>query len=151
MSRRRALSFLELLLTIALLSLVLLALFSTTTYSNRRSFDAYYEYLALALAKEPIEIFRGFGYHWLAGYDRHPLPAYPLAWSPIADADLGLVLHPAEAAGFRRHIALTPVTDGRTRAIRVRVTVAPAAANRVMTWLSRDEVVLEALIPEKPL
>lgn len=149
--QRRGLTFLEVLLTMVLLSVALLALLSTTSSANRGSQDAYYEFMAFSLAKEPIEIFRGFGYHWLSEYEKHPLPPFPLDWAPISDSQLGMVLHPAEAASFRRTISLTKVGNDRTRGIRVRVTVAPVGLSRVMAWLSRDEVTMEALIPEKPL
>jgi len=145
-ARRRAFSFVELLIGLIFLSLVLLSLMWMNSSSNRGAMDAYYEMLAFSLAREPIEIFRGFGYDWARTYPAHPLPDFPVAeWRPVLiDPN---ALYPVEAGSFQRFLELEPVERNGVRAMRVRVRVSPLGA----TWMSRPEIALDALITEQPL
>ena len=64
-SRRRdsrGFSLIELLLAMIFLSLVMLSIMWLNSSSSRSSMDAYYEFMAIQLALEPIEVFRTFGY-----------------------------------------------------------------------------------------
>lgn len=151
--RRRAFTLIEVLVGMLFLSLALLGLLTLNSSSNRGTMDAYYEFMALSLAQEPIEIFRGFGYHWLCDLEARRIaapPEYPLEWSEIHDQTFSEVSYPSEACLFQRHIGLTPVEKGGVKAIRVKVRVGPRAQTRAMAWLSRTEVALEALILEGP-
>ena len=151
--RRSAFTLIEMLVGMLFLSLALLGLMTMNSSSNRGTMDAYYEFMALSLAQEPIEIFRGFGYHWLvdlqAGRIAAP-PEYPLGWSEIRDQSFAEVSYPSEACLFQRHIELTPLENGGVRAIRVRVRIGPKAQTRAAAWLSRTDVSLDALILEQP-
>ncbi len=145
---RPGFSLLEVLIACFLLALALLQLLWMNRYSNEWAMDAYYRAMATSLAREPIVIFRGFGARWLRDYEKHQLPQYPLGWSPIREADGDLSMHPAESGVFQRNISLTNLEQAGSRGVRVTVTVVPEGGTRVMRWLRRDQLVLEALIPE---
>ena len=151
MGALRGFALLEVVLACCILAISVGGLFWMTGQANRSSMDANFEFLALNLAREPLDAFRGFGYDWLQEYEKHPLPAFPLGWSPIVDSDLGMVLHPAECSEFLRYISLHPVEEQGTRAIRVHVEVTPAGQSQAMAWFMRRGVSLETLVVEKPL
>jgi prepilin-type N-terminal cleavage/methylation domain-containing protein len=150
--KSRGFSFVEFLVAMMILSVSILSLLWMSSYSKKGSMDAYYEFLAFSLAKEPIEVFRAFGYQWLQDYDSHPLARYPVNVGPAAignnptDPDQ----HPFEASQFVRSISLAPADHQGLRAFKVTVEVGPAGKNRVETWLRKDNVQLEALIVETP-
>ena len=148
---RRRFVLLEVVMATCLLAIGTIGLFWMSSQANRGAMDSYFGFLALNLAKEPLEVFRGFGYDWLKEYDKHPLPSFPLELSPIVDSELGLVHHPAECAMFKRSITLTPVEEHGTRAIRVQVQVVPIEQTQVMVWFMRQSIVLEGMVVEKPL
>lgn len=105
--------------------------------------DSYYEMVALSLAREPIEIFRGFGYDWLATYDSHPIDEFPtFTWKRVTGSGYSTNQRPVETEVFQRHIALEQVEEAGIPAIRVRVSIAPVG----VSWLTQNEITLEGLI-----
>lgn len=143
-SRRLAFTLIEILVCLGILSACLLPLYFATSVANRGSMDTYYEFLAEALAQEPIEVFRAIGYRALVDYTKQPLPDYPLGWQDLAAQDWQKM--PAEAGVFRRLIEIVPATrdSDDPPALLVRVTVAPTGS----TWLTRSQIVAETLIVE---
>ena len=148
--RRRGFTLVELLVSMLFLSLVLLGLLMMNSSSTRGSMDAYLELLAFTLAKEPIEVFRNFGYEWTTNYPNHPLPKYPLGNHPVVGGS-GIDRYPFDEGTFEREISLHPFQDPQTKIgmIRVRVTVRPRTQH-ARAWFSRkDGVSLEALLFEE--
>lgn len=150
--RRRGFSMTELLIAILFLSLVLAGLLSLSSMSNRQTMDAYYEFLALQLALEPIEVFRALGYHRLKEYSAQPFDMYPLGLNEVRDAHGGGIVHPVEASSFMRDISLemldnrdNPLVNG----IKVTVRVIPKVRSRIAAWLIQG-VTVEALVMERP-
>ena len=147
--KRCGFSLIEVLLAAFFLSMVLIGILWMNSFSGKSSLDAYYEFLALQLAMEPIEVFRAFGYEWLKNYADHPLPDYPVGWADISqNSTQKKVKHPLECRYFQREITLTPVTKGNQKAVRITVRVAPKAQTRVKTWLSKDVVSFSSLVVE---
>ncbi|MBF0544762.1 MAG: hypothetical protein HQM08_10030 [Candidatus Riflebacteria bacterium] len=144
MRKRKALSLLEVLFAGALLTIAILPLLWMTKYSEQSSMDAYYELLAMNLVKEPIEIFRGLGYEWLAANPKSPHPDYPIGDQQIPGDGLK---RPVEASSFKRRIDLKIMTAEKIA--QVTVTVYPAGQNRVQAWLSDSATTMEALISAK--
>ncbi len=144
----------ELLVSMAFLSLALLSLMMMNSYSSKSSMDTYYEYLAFSLAREPIEVFRSFGYRWLKTYDNHPLARYPANAGPaqIIDSPTDPDQHPFEAGLFEREISISDATFGGTPALRDSVAVRPVKRSRVEPCLRRgkDDIRMEALIVDGP-
>lgn len=138
------------------LSIALLALLWMNRGANRAAMDAYYEFLASSLAREPIEVFRGQGFQWLEKYQKGEIPTledYVLGETDLEDRPFARIQRPPEAAGFRRRITVTPVQmpDNSLKGFKVRVAVFPRASSRVSVWLSGGgEVALEALIFDRP-
>jgi len=148
----------ELLVAMAFLALALLSMLWMNTYSSKGSMDAYYEFLAFSLAREPIEVFRSFGYKWLAKYDNHPLARYPANSGPqqIIDSAGNPDQHPFEAGLFEREILIADAdyqdstTGQKILAKKVTVYVRPVKKSRVDNWLRKDEIQLEAFIVDGP-
>ena len=118
--------------------------------------DAYYEGLALMLAKEPLELYRGLGFAWLndliagkVSLDCDALKACPPnAWLSLDKAPAGL--YPTEVEMFHRFIKVTgPTTISGLRTFAVSVTVVPKQLSRVEAWFSRNQVVLNGIIIER--
>lgn len=140
----------ELLVSMFFLSLALLGLLMMNSYSTKGSMDAYLELIAFTLAKEPIEVFRNFGYEWTASYQDHPLPKYPLGNHPVVSGT-GIDRYPFDEGTFEREVALQPFRDPQSGIgmVKVRVTVRPRTSH-AKSWFSRKEgVSLEALLFEE--
>jgi len=141
----------EVVIAAVFMAIALLGLLELNSSSNRTFMDAYYEFLACQLAKEPIEVFRAFGYRWLLTYQNHELPDYPLnEWKSFAGDKLDPSTHPPEVAYFERRIELIQENQQFPPAIKVVVTIRPSNESRIRTWLRRDPIKMEALIIEQP-
>lgn len=151
--RRRQLSgfsMVELLISMLFLSVTLFSLLTLASSSNRQSMDAQYEFLALALAREPVEVLRSFGYDWLNEYQAHPLPKFPLGTTQVKDEEvLQHAPYPADAHGFEREIVLSDVAEGAVKGKKIEVRVRPLLQSRVAAWFRRpddNDVRVEALV-----
>ena len=137
----------------AFMSVAMLSMFWMNRASNKGSMDAYYELLAFSLAKEPIEVFRGFGYDCVKqiaeGKVASPKRYKIGSAEPITFDDTDMLQYPAEAKLFQRQIDLKPESGG-VNAIRITVTVSNIGQSRAAVWMSRNSVKLEGLIVESP-
>lgn len=144
--RRKALSLIEILIAMVILSVALFALMIMNSSSNKGSMDAYYDLQAAQLAQEPLEILSAFGYRWLAS-PANQLADYPLnRWMEVSDSKR----YSPEAMQFERTIELEPITEGPAKAIRIKVSVRPKEAERAKKWVSRALLVMQALVLESP-
>ncbi|MDD2999083.1 MAG: hypothetical protein PHV05_08495 [Candidatus Riflebacteria bacterium] len=152
--KKRAFSLLEIIIAMAFLSVAILSMFWMNRASNQGSMDAYYEFLAFSLAREPIEVFRGFGYDYLKMIADGSVS--PPAWYSVGalkDIDFDFMSdmqYPAEARLFQRMVELSPVASGKLNGIRIKVTVAVKGQSRVEVWMSRKSVSLESIVMERP-
>jgi len=142
--KRRAFSLVEILIAMVILSVAMFALLVMNSSSNKGSMDAYYDLQAVQLAKEPLEILSAFGYRWLAD-PANELPGYPLnRWTTAS----GTSRYPMDANQFERIIERDTVTDGSAKAIRIKVTVRARESENMKKVFLRNQMVLQALIPE---
>ena len=147
-------TFIEILVATVFLAIALMSLIWTNFSSRHVAMDSYFEFMAVSIAKEPLEVFRGFGYDWLENYKNGKIAApansvlstMPLGkWYSLKTEPAGL--YPAEAAQFKRFVTVSaPITVGKIIAFRVKVEVAPAQQTRVESWLSRNKVTLQTLV-----
>ena len=72
MMKRKAFTLVEILIAMFLMSVVILSIFLLNQSANKSSMDAYYEMLCFSLAREPIEVFRGFGYKTMEDIVKDP-------------------------------------------------------------------------------
>ena len=150
---KRAFSLVEILVALLFISLTLFSLFQLNQQSSKGSMDAYYETLALSLAREPLEVFRGLGFAWLDDCLNGKVP--PLAEFPFDDQVVGEdpaseFTYPTEASQFRRRIDVEPCSDQGLRGYRIVVQVYPSGENFVQKWLSRKKIELRGVIVELP-
>lgn len=150
---RRGFSMVEILVAMLFLSVVILSYLVINQQANRGAMDAYYELLAFLLAREPIEVFRSFGFRnlkMMSDLGGSPIPIYPLnTWAAIQGT--GVMQHPTEAEHFERRISLSTVPSvGGIQAVKVKVEVRAIGQSRVQAWLSRQTIVLETLVVEEP-
>lgn len=144
-------SFVEVLLALLIVSLLFLPLFTQMSQNRKSSLDSTAELLAHALAEEPIEIFRGFGYRWASTYGQtHAIPGYPLdVWHEIVGTMPSIIDRPSHAVDFWRIITLQPLA-GPFPGLRMRVKVSPRGGSRLDRWLTQEEIVAESILLEKP-
>jgi Tfp pilus assembly protein PilV len=149
------LSLLEIVIAIFFMSIAILSFFTMNQASNRSSMDAYYEFLAFSLAKEPIEVFRGFNYDYLSAIvfqGAAPPSIYPtdgnfhdITFDPTIDMQ-----YPSESTLFQRKIELSAVSGSILKGIKIKTTVAVKGSSRAEAWMSNKAVELEAVIMERP-
>ncbi len=129
-------------------------------FYGRGAQDAFYDFLALQLAREPIEVMRGFGYRWLCqNIDGLMSGSFSFAYAggvtreiPLktGEGTLPRVFYPVEAQSFERCITLSwqkkPGKPGEFGAILVEVTVRPKEKSRMRAFFSREGITLRGLI-----
>ena len=141
---KAAFSLFEVLIASTVFTIALLPLLWSANNYNKSAMDAYYEFLALTLAKEPVEVFRALGYDWIAANQTNPHPDFPAGEKQISsDGDK----YPVEAGAFKRKIDLK--VSPAEKSILVTVTVYPAAQTRVRAWFSGTETVYKSIIVKK--
>ena len=147
----------EVVIAMAILATGVFALLGVNSMANKESMDVYFEDLAFSLAREPIEVFRGFGYEFVKSIKdgntelkEYPLGSISLEYlvgNPDARID-----YPAEAANFERHIEITDAGATPVPALNVRVTVTlrdQGGKSRAEAWLTRPKISLDAIILEQ--
>ena len=139
MKQSRGFSLLEVLIAAAILMLGLLPLLTVNRSSNRATLDAYYEFLAVQLAQEPIEVFRSVGYPECLQLQKYPVNTV----TAISDQD---DRYPAEAAMFEREITLDV---SRLPLCQITVKVFPRAGSGARTWMrpGKEAVIVKGVIP----
>lgn len=153
-NRKKAFTMLEIVIAMAFLSIAVLSILWMNKASNEGSMDAYYEFLAFSLAREPIEIFRAFGYDCLEDIvdgNISPPSRYPVGGFTDVNFDSTSDLqYPAEARLFERKIELSKESSGDLNAIKIKVTVSAKGSSKVDVWMRRNSVSLESLVMERP-
>lgn len=152
--KKKAFTLIEIVIGMAMFLIVLLAIFMLNQSSNQSSMDAYYEILAFSLAREPIEVFRGFGYDTVLKIcNKEISPAlYKVGEYQDIEYNPGIDLqYPAEAENFTRKIDLEAETSSNgTKYIKIVVTVGVKGQSKAENWLSRKNVILQSCIMERP-
>jgi prepilin-type N-terminal cleavage/methylation domain-containing protein len=142
----RAFSLVEILVAMVIVSFALFALLVMNSSSNRGAKDSQFDVLAAQLGQEPLEILSAFGYRWLAN-PANELPEYPLQkWHSVSDP----MRYPQDADQFERYIDLEKVAKGTTKAIKVTVTVRPKDSDQAKKWMTRAQMVFQAIVIEGP-
>lgn len=154
MKRRSGFSLLEIVMAMAFMSVGILSMFMLNKSSSQGSMDAYYEFLAFSLAREPIEVFRGFGYETvndIAHGRTSPPSRYPVGGFADIDFDpMSEMSYPFEARLFEREILLQPANEAGVNGIHIKVTVAAKGLSRAEVWMRKQAVRLESIILERP-
>ena len=130
------------------LSLILVAALFMVGQSHQGAMDAGFEALAIQMALEPIEVFRGFGARRMADYAAHPLPEYPLGVQTVPVVS-GAIHRPVDCGLFEREIILRPVSTPFP-GVQVEVKVRPRGQTQAQRWFRREEWSLSCLLVEQP-
>ncbi len=152
--KRQGFTLLEIVFAMAILAVAVLSMFMLNRSSNQQAMDSYYEFLAFSLAREPIEVFRGFGYdsvQMIVDGNVSPPAGYKI--NSMQDLDFNpfsQIQYPAEAAMFKRMIELKPANHGNLKGISIKVTVAAKSMSRIEVWMRNRTISLESLILERP-
>jgi prepilin-type N-terminal cleavage/methylation domain-containing protein len=152
--KKKGFTLLEIVFAMAILAVAALSVFMLNRSSNQQGMDSYYEFLAFSLAREPIEVFRGFGYENLRMIvDGNISPPAGYQVNRMQDLEFNPYLpiqYPAAAAMFKRMIELEAVSHGQLDAIKIKVTVAPRDNSRLEVLMRKRTVSLVSLIMERP-
>jgi hypothetical protein len=107
--------------------------------SNKRSIDAGYEFLAVQLAQEPLELFRAVGYP-----ECTTLEDFPVGTLEHVSNKNGV--YPAEVEMFDRLITLN---TSKLPFCSVTVKVYPRSKTRALYWMGSDKpaVIITGVIP----
>lgn len=139
--KKSGLTLVEILIAGMVLSVAMLVLFVVNSSSQKMTLDSYYEFLALQIAQEPIEVFRTVGFPACEGLTAD----YPLD-SPTPVSDGGRGLYPLEAAMFERTIT---IDKSNAPIYLVTVEVSPREKTKARTWMrkAKTAVTLKGIIP----
>lgn len=152
MNKRKAFTLMEIVIAMALMSVVILSIFMINQQAQKNSMDAYYEMLAFSLAREPIEVYRGLDYETVLKISQNPKLAHewykigekqPITYDPAKPLQ-----YPPDAENFQRSIEL--VYDEKSKFVKIIVTVEPKGQTKAASMLKRNAVVLESNIMERP-
>jgi prepilin-type N-terminal cleavage/methylation domain-containing protein len=155
---RQGFSLLEIAIAVGIVGTALMGILWLQSISQRSAMDSYFELLAVELAREPIEYFRGHGYAWIENNEEN----IPDRFKPQAvykfPADGGK--YPCEAGYFKREIELkkeSSNSEGTSQKSPVpyywiRVRVVPQDLSKLAGFFNPNEgVALEAnIFPEFP-
>ena len=153
MMKRKAFTLVEILIAMFLMSVVILSIFLLNQSANKSSMDAYYEMLCFSLAREPIEIYRGFGYKTANDIIDNPELApkqYPVnaGFVKIESNFEENIRYPEEAENFERQITL--VHPEGSNYVRIEVRIQPIGTSKADSWMRRNDISLESIIMEQP-
>ena len=157
--RKKGFTLVEIIFAASFMAIGILAMLFLNSAAGSSSMDAYYEFLAFSLAREPIEIYRAMGYNVVSAIASGISPSLPNF--PVNDGlgqiggdnpDVGMfeIQYPSESQHFMRRIDMTNVSNNGINGVRVTVTVAAVGQSRVAVWMQQDSVTLSTLILEQP-
>ncbi|MBF0548298.1 MAG: hypothetical protein HQM08_27935 [Candidatus Riflebacteria bacterium] len=126
----------------------------TVSNSRKISADVYYETLAAQLAKEPIEIFRCFGYKWLKEYSLHPIQDFPIGICSLEKLPFSAIERPRESSVFEREIHLSEISKTNRenvviKGILVKSTVRLKSILSGLSLAGFSEVSVSEIFPEE--
>lgn len=135
----RGLTLLEILVAAVVLALSLLPLLGINTSSNQMTLDSYFEFLAVQIAQEPIEVFRSVGYPECTN-----LPGFPIGKAVPVGTNNGV--YPVEATMFDRLIVLDPA---KLPLCTITVFVYPKTSTAAKGWMrkGRSAIQVQGLVP----
>ena len=148
MKKRKAFTLVEIMIAMFLMTIVILSVFMLNQNAEKNSMDAYYEMLCFSLAREPIEVFRAFGYNKVLKISKHhelaPL-VYRNALDDFAEIenkndedDVNYPFdYPNEVTNFQRYIELNTDNDDY---IKITVMVGPKGGSKAENWLRKKAV-----------
>jgi prepilin-type N-terminal cleavage/methylation domain-containing protein len=103
----RGFSLVEVVVAVAIFSSAVLGIILMQNSSQRATLNAYYEFLGVSLAREPLELLRGRGFRWLkeniGQLEKFEESLVPEKWFSFPGEGMD---YPCEAALFKRRIEI---------------------------------------------
>jgi type II secretory pathway pseudopilin PulG len=152
MNKRNAFTLVEIMMAMFMMAIVILGLFTLNQSSSKSSMDAYYQMLAYSLAREPIEVFRGFGFDVVNKFYKKEIPV-PAPYNIIGEyVDIYFnpkveLQYPNDAEFFQRRIDLKPIDGGK--AFLITVSVSRKGSTKAELWMRNKNIVLKSIIMER--
>ncbi len=150
-SKLRGFSFTEIMLAAMVLGLLALYVFTMISESNRGTANAYHQYLAEQVAREPLEVFRFLGSRKVRDNLGKGIADYRFnEWQKIETLSAATgIERPEEAAAFERKITVTPLSLDDMEAILVQVDVRPARGSAGL-GIGLDQLNRSTIIVNQP-
>jgi len=122
-------SFIEAMLATLVLGLLAAYIFMMISESNRGTTNAYQQYLAEQIAREPLEIFRFLGCKKVLDNQAQGLADYKFnEWQKVAAiSEATGIERPDDATKFERKITLTPLSKDGTEGILIQIDIRSSA------------------------
>lgn len=126
-AHKDAFSFTEVVLAAMILGLISVYIFTMIFESSRGTSNAYHQYLAEQIAREPLEVFRFIGCQKVLEHVGQQLADYRFnEWQKVeAHSKSTGIERPDEVTGFERKIMVTPITHADSKALLIQVIVRP--------------------------
>lgn len=152
MFKFRGFSLIEILIAIFILSIISSGIFLFITGANRSSMDSYFEFMAMQVAKEPVEVFKCFGYSRVSKAQTQPIADYLLnQWQEVEQfSNETGIDRPEETEFFERLIEATPFEDSGLKGVIVKVSVRAFKPGKAKTYVRKGIVEFSGIIWEQP-
>lgn len=122
---QKGFSLIEAMLATMVLGLLAVYVFTMISESNRGTTNAYHQYLAEQVAREPLEVFRFLGCQEILKNQQHGLADYKFnEWQQVtAVSEFSGIERPEEATRFERKITATPIEKDGVKAVLLQVNI----------------------------
>lgn len=147
---QRGFSLVEAMLATMILGLLAIYVFTMISESNRGTTNAYYQYLAEQIAREPLEVFRFIGCKQVLENESQGMADYKFnEWQKIdAVSEITGIERPQDATRFERKITATPIEKDGIKAVLVRVNIRSSLNGNPLglgpeQQLSRSTIIVE--------
>ena len=141
-------SLIEIIIAVFFLAVAMVGILLLISNAHRSSMDAYYGFLAKQLAREPLEVFRTFGYNALEEMPDSPISEYELnTWKTLEQmSPAHAVERPSGSVMFERRIEAQKINEGENNGFLITVRVRPAALSTAQKFMRKEETVCSTVI-----
>lgn len=149
---RAAFSFIESMLATLILGLLAAYIFTMISESNRGTTNAYQQYLAEQIAREPLEIFRFLGCKKVLESQTRGLADYRFnEWQKIAAiSEVTGIERPDDATNFERKITLTPLSKDGTEGVLIQVDIRSSAEGNPLGFEPDQQMSRSTILVAQP-
>ena len=152
LATRAGFSLIETMVAVLMLAIVSSGIFLFISGAGRSSMDSYYEFLALQACREPVEVFRCFGYDRVKKSGETRIADYEIdQWQVMsAYSDSSAIDRPEAIEMFERYISLNEIEYSGMKGLLVKVMVRPGANSAADRFVRRESVSFSSIIWEQP-
>jgi Tfp pilus assembly protein PilV len=146
--RIQGFSLIEIVIALFFLAVAMVGILLLISSAHRSSMDTYYGFMARQLAREPLEVFRTFGYVALKKMPVTPIPEYELnIWKTLEQMSPAYGMErPSGAVMFERRIETREIREQELKGFLITVRVRPATLSAAQKFMRKEETVCSTVV-----